>query len=347
MNNIDWQSLLQYAAGECTPAERERLDRWLAENPKHAEMLASIRRAASLAGKTVAPERRTAMLARLRAEFAADGTGRRASPTLGLSMLHPRGWRATAMRVAATVAVVLGAGFVGHHVSRGPATPTANEGNYSVVSTTQGQRLSIQLPDSTNVVLAPGSTLRTPSTYGVRDRTVVLEGEAVFTVVHNEARPFAVITSRAIARDLGTRFVVRAYSGDTQTEVVVAEGLVAVHGRDSAAHATSDSIVITPGERVRVSAEGRLELTRGVALDSYFGWVEGRLVFRDTPLEEVAARLSRWYDVDVRLVSPRNRSQPVTATFERQTAREALSRVGMSLGLDVSQTERTFTLTPR
>jgi ferric-dicitrate binding protein FerR (iron transport regulator) len=62
----------------------------------------------------------------------------------------------------------------------------------------------------------------------VRGRTLELEGEAVFTVAHESTRPFAVRTSRAVATDLGTCFVVRAYLDDPNTDVVVAEGQVAV-----------------------------------------------------------------------------------------------------------------------
>lgn len=346
MSRVEWDLLVRYVAGESTPAEREQLERWLAEDPAHAEMLAGVRGAATLAGKSVDPERRAATLARLRADRRAEAARPLAPRIRPFPGYAPRPRWVAALRAAAAIVLLVGGGLIARAVWQASVQEAAV--TYSVVSATRGQRLSIRLPDSTLVVLAPGTTLRTPSTYGAHDRIVHLEGEAAFTVVHDEARPFSVRTARAVARDLGTRFVVRAYAGDTSTDVVVAEGVVAVGRADSAsAPLSTDSLVIARGERVRVDAEGRLALTRDVSLDRYFGWTEGRLVFEDTPLDEVAAQLGRWYDVEVQLASDGIRSLPVTASFEHQPVQDALRRIALSLGLELSQTDRTFTLSAR
>ncbi len=173
------------------------------------------------------------------------------------------------------------------------------------------------------------------------------------TLIFDSARPFAVRTARAVARDLGTRFVVRAYAHDPATDVVVAEGQVAVtggrvgglaggkHGTDSV---VPDGVVLERGQRARVDGDGRLALTRDVSLDHYFAWTEGRLVFRDTPLRDVVLQMSRWYDVDVRLASGAVGSLPVTATFDNQPVDEALRRLALALGLELSRADHTFTL---
>jgi len=338
MIEIDWNLLLRYVEGDCTQSERERLEQWLSEAPENAEVLAGVREAAALARKAVSPERSAAMLASLRRELAAR---RVTPPTFALAA---RSRWSTPLKIAASIVVVAGAGLAGRFLFRAPAERAATAPSFNVVSTTRGQRLSVRLADGTQVTLGPGTTLRTPSTYGVRDRTVQLEGEAVFTVTHDATRPFAVETRRALARDLGTRFVVRAYADDPQTDVVVAEGQVGVtKGRG----AGGDSLVLERGSRARVSADGALELTRNVSLDRYFAWTEGRLVFRATPLREAVAQLSRWYDIDIRLASNAIGAEPLDASFQDEPAPEALRIIAAVLKLDVSQSGRTYTLRAR
>ena len=59
---------------------------------------------------------------------------------------------------------------------------------------------------------------------GEHDRTVELEGEAEFDVVHDPMRPFRVQAGRALVVDIGTRFDVRLYATDRSARVAVAEG---------------------------------------------------------------------------------------------------------------------------
>lgn len=347
--------LARFLSGECSPDEVLWVERWLAEDAANMQEVERLAAAWARPRKAAQAEPGLDVEAfwqrvRSRIEVPAPPSVRvvrsrtpRAAPAFAISG-RPRWFTAT--RIAAAITLTIGAGLAGRALLDAPPMPVA-EPTYSVMSTTRGQRMSVRLADGTLVVLAPGTTMRTPSTYGVRDRTVQLSGEAVFTVTHDSTRPFAVQTRLAVARDLGTRFVVRAYADDPQTEVVVAEGLVAIGRADSAAGRLSeDSLVISRGERVRVDSTGRLALTRDVSLDRYFGWTEGQLVFRRTPLRDVVAQLERWYDLDVRLASSGLGDQVVTATFsEREPARQVLQVIATVLHLDVVETgDRSYTL---
>jgi transmembrane sensor len=199
-------------------------------------------------------------------------------------------------------------------------------------------------------MLAPGGVLRRPSTYGDRDRTVELEGEAYFVVTHDSTRPFAVHTSSVVARDLGTRFVVRAYPDEAATDVVVAEGAVAVGrtvtGTASAATRplSSDSLVLAPRQRARLTNGGNMVLTQRVALDGYLGWTEGRLVFERTPLDEVVRQLGRWYGIDIGLADSALRGRRLTATLIEEHAAQAVDLVATSLQLSVSRSGNLYVL---
>ncbi|MFZ5623153.1 MAG: FecR family protein, partial [Gemmatimonadota bacterium] len=227
------------------------------------------------------------------------------------------------------------------------------------VATRRGERLELRLPDGSLVHLAPQSTLRVPVAYGAGERRVSLEGAAVFTVTHDTTRPFAVHTARAVARDVGTRFLVRAYAGDAATDVVVAEGAVAVGlpARRAAGDAARpsarprpDAVVVAAGARARVTRQEHVVVTPRVALDEYFAWTDGRLVFRDVPLAEVAAQLSRWYDVDVRLgAESLGRLRLTASATEREAPEDVLRLIAASLDLDlqISHAGQTYTLRAR
>ncbi len=98
-----------------------------------------------------------------------------------------------------------------------------------------------------------------------------LQGQAYFVVTHDAAHPFVVRTDRLIVRDLGTRFVVRAYPGDSAQNVVVAEGLVSLGGSpaSSGGHARRDSLVLEAGDVGRLTAAGDLARIRGVSVEQY------------------------------------------------------------------------------
>jgi len=352
MNGLDWDLLTRYLAGACAPAEQERVERWLAESPANRAIVDDLRRAAALADETATPDRQAEILASLRRDWAgvAD-TDKQPAGDLGPGSLHlvgaeraaPKfaipgsGWSAAA-KIAAAVMLLVGGGVIaGRLLRHPPVAPATPRATFTAVATARGERRTLRLADGTLVALAPASTLRISSTYGARERAVELEGQAVFTVTHDSTRPFAVRTAHAVARDLGTRFAVRAYADEAATDVVVAEGLVAV----------SDRLVVHRGERARVGPEGRFALVRGVPLDEYFAWTEGRLVFQDTPLREAALQLGRWYAIDVRLGSQGIGARRLSASFRDEPTSEALRVVASVLNLEVSHTGSTYTLRAR
>lgn len=348
--------LARFLSGECSPDEVRAVESWLDDAPTNAQELHHLATAWTRPGEVrdAGPEPDVDVFwhrVRDRIEVPAPPqvrvvTPQRERPAAPTFAIGGRSRWSGIMKVAAAIAIIVGGGLTGRALLEAPDEPAAAP-TYSVISTTQGQRLSVRLADGTLVSLAPGTTLRTPSTYGVRHRTVELEGEAAFTVTHDSTRPFAVRTRLAVARDLGTEFIVRAYADEPAVDVVVAEGLVAVGRADSAAGPlSSDSLVISRGDLVRVDAAGRLALTRDVSLDRYFGWTEGRLVFRRTPLREAVAQLERWYDVEIRLGSAGLAEQGVTATFrDTEPAAQVLQVIATVLKLTVVETgDRVYTL---
>lgn len=231
-------------------------------------------------------------------------------------------WRRAAGGAFATAAVLIAVVAAQLTDRRPAAEPPRPPRTYA---TNNGEVATLRLIDGTRVRLAPSSRLRVAADFGTERRDVYLEGEAHFDVTHDEARPFTVFAGNASARDLGTEFVVRSYADDRAVQVVVREGIVALSGVGR----------LERGDLGKLSAEGRATLQRGVNLDVFFGWLDGRLVFRNAPLSEVVRAIERWHDLEVRLSDPSLGRLPFTGTLRDESPSASLQLVAATLALRV------------
>jgi ferric-dicitrate binding protein FerR (iron transport regulator) len=196
------------------------------------------------------------------------------------------------------------------------------------------------------------SRLRESPGFNGDARDVWLDGEAYFEVVHDAAKPFRVHTARAVAQDLGTKFLVRAYAESPDVRVVVADGLVSLRRtRDSAAtraapaaEGSPDSLLLRPRELGRLDAEGRLTSQSGVALDDYTAWISGRLVFTDTPRRDASPRLGRWYAAELRLGDPDLGRETFTATLTHEPLSDVVRLLAATVRARVEQRGDTLVL---
>jgi transmembrane sensor len=243
----------------------------------------------------------------------------------------------TGMQVAAAIALTaVGAAMVAGLMSRSHPAPPAER----VARTLPGQRATLRLPDGTSVMLGVASTLRYPAAFDAATCAVALEGEAYFQVVHNERRPFTVRAGAAVAQDLGTEFVVRAYPQDSVARVVVRDGRV---GLRAAGSGDAMERVVGPGQLGRV-APGRVAVVEPADTALYFAWTDGRLVFDRTPLRDALPELSRWFDLDFRLADTALGSVPLTATFRTQPTPDVLDNLAASLGMQQRRQGRVVTI---
>jgi ferric-dicitrate binding protein FerR (iron transport regulator) len=73
--------------------------------------------------------------------------------------------------------------------------------------------------------------------------------------------------------------------------------------------------------------------TEVVQPQKYLSWTEGKLVFRDDPLDVIARRLERWYNIEVEVDVP-DIDIRWHATFNNEGPDEVLDLMKRSLNLD-------------
>ena len=175
--------------------------------------------------------------------------------------------------------------------SREDTVVTSREERKNELIVPRGGEYQIVLADGTRVWLNSATKLIFPQNFTGKERRVMLSGEAFFDVARDESKPFIVETSRMDVKVLGTRFNVNA---DTDNEVV---STTLVDGCVEVASGTQKPITLVPGEQAYGEA-GELE-KREVNIRLYTSWIDGRFMFNNVELEEIAKQISRWYDVEI------------------------------------------------
>ncbi|TVR35112.1 MAG: DUF4974 domain-containing protein [Balneolaceae bacterium] len=203
---------------------------------------------------------------------------------------------------------------------------------FNEIITKPGERATVELGDGSKVFLNADSKLIMPETFSQDKREVELIGHAFFEIKSDRNRPFHVKTQSAIIEVIGTSFDVHSYDGDHEMKVVVKEGTVELRRSDD----FENRLIVNGGYKGRVSqTNGLLAVEMIDDPDFYFGWMDGRLIFKETPIREVMTHIERWYDVTVTFdVSDEIlRNKRFTADLKTRSVREVLEVIQMSMNL--------------
>jgi hypothetical protein len=189
-------------------------------------------------------------------------------------------------------------------------------------------RTQFRLPDGTVGWLNSNSSVRYKANF-LSDRQVNLDGEAFFNVIKKHNKPFIVHTSEINITVLGTRFNVSAYSDERNVEVVLEEGRLLFSDYDM-----KYPQILSPNDLLVYNKDLKSITSEVVKPKKYLAWTEGSLVFRNDPIDVVARRLGRWYNVDVELKKDIDSSLRLRATFVDEGLEEVMKILKLSLPVD-------------
>lgn len=188
-------------------------------------------------------------------------------------------------------------------------------------TTASGVRTKITLSDGSEVWLNSGSTLSYPERFTKDKRQVTLSGEAFFKVKSDKDHRFDVQTSDGITVSAyGTEFNVQAYAEEPEIKATLAEGHIQI---DQTNQPASQELI--PGEQAVYSRHTQQMQVRKANLLVETAWKDGKLVFRRTPMEEIAKQLSRHFNVNIQLQGKEIFDYTYSATFTTETLAEILS----------------------
>jgi ferric-dicitrate binding protein FerR (iron transport regulator) len=189
-------------------------------------------------------------------------------------------------------------------------------------------RAQFSLPDGTTGWLNSNSSVKYNGNF-ITDRQVTLSGEAFFDVFKDKKRPFIVNTPEINVKVLGTRFNIASYNNENNVEVVLEEGKLVFNDK-----AINKSYIMKPNDLVVYDKTLRNYSTNVVQPQKYLSWTEGKLEFRNDPLDVIARRLERWYNIDVEINGKISYDQRLRATFINESLEEVLYLMKRTLHID-------------
>ncbi len=200
----------------------------------------------------------------------------------------------------------------------------------------RGGEYQMVLSDGTTVWVNSESQLDYPTLFDQEQRMVSLEGEAYFEVTPDDDRPFIVKTPDMQITVKGTSFNIHNYMDHT-AEATVVSGSIAVSAGDM------PSVELAPGQQARL-LQGKQELdVHEVDVNLYISWVEGMFRFRNMPLDELAYRVQRWYDVDIDFLDHEVAGIRLTGAMEKERPVEYLIYlIERSAPLDITVANNTI-----
>ena len=200
------------------------------------------------------------------------------------------------------------------------------------INSPPGIRSKIVLPDGSSVWLNAGSSLKFRVPFDSFSRDVALTGEAFFDVKKNPDAPFIVQSGTARVKVYGTRFNCKAFSDENKIEVVLEEGKVSLNtgGADKVIEK-----IMKPGDRAVIDRSDNQTNITNEKIEKYIAWHDGKLVFDETPMQEVAIQLSRWYGVEVVIDDPKIMKYRITTTFDNESLHQVLELLRISSPIDI------------
>jgi len=197
------------------------------------------------------------------------------------------------------------------------------------ISTIFGMRSKFQLSDGTLVNLNSGSKLIFPTEFTGKTRNVELVGEAFFDVTPNPAKPFIVKTSEINVKVLGTAFDLQAYPGTNAVSTTLVHGKIVLE-RESAG-ISKQLAELKPSDRAVFKIDEKvINISVEEDLDKFIAWKDGKLVFFNDPIENVAEKLGNWYNVTVKINNNELKRYRFTATFTDEPIEQVLDLLSKS-----------------
>ncbi len=303
-----WVLRLENEVGD---AVREEFHRWVAE-PEHEQAYLAMLSLTVAAGELPAQER-----ADLLASASASAPSLRGLPAAAPAAEKARfTWRFAAALAASAVLATFAAGYV----FNSPSHLLAES-----FETATGENRTITFEDGSVAYLNTRTHLKWLG--GMNERRVaLLDGEALFDVVHDEKRPFIIELHNSEIQVRGTRFNV--YRKKTEEVVVtVLEGTVEVQELGQRRERPAWKRELHAGERIVYRPTGLIREVHSTDALGAVKWRDGVLQLDNETLEEVLDELTRYTNRRIVIRDPRIATIRIGGALSTRDVRVSLQRL--------------------
>lgn len=307
--------LVRQLLGELNPEEQAKVTEWIAakeENRRYYEHFRLIwQESRKLAAKSIVNEEE----AWLRFQQKVQEKGNRPLATIPMPRKNPTWIRAAAILLVIVVCGGLIYYFTGQNSPKMLAIVSGKE----VMTAT--------LPDGSVVTLNKQSKLLYPESFKGNTRSVQLEGEAFFNIIHNKEKPFIIDANNTSVKVVGTSFNVK--TSENRTEVIVETGIVEVSKR-------KNMVKLKPHEKATV-LKGNDEPIKEQNNDELYSYYKtNEFVCDRTPLWRLADVLNDAYNVHIR-IEGNIANRQITTTFRDRSLDEILAVIAETMGVQVEK----------
>ena len=314
---LDW---FVRRGGGLTAAQERDFQTWLAAKPAHREAYARWQgdwdTLDAVPADGVALLRRNLAIEAAQAEVVTPArTERQAPASQPVSPGRRAWWRgldvwAPPAALATVLLSVSGGSYLAwHHWQQQPIYTQS-------FATTRGQQIDVQLPDGSRLRLDT-ATRADVTLYRHRREVRLPEGQAVFKVQDDAARPFDVVAGPVRVTVVGTKFSVRhtpGIPGEDGVRVAVEEGRVRVASIYAAQPAAT--VELTAGQQVSATSVGQLGAVSSLAGAGIAPWRDGRISFDNIPLAQALAEFERYGATGLVADNPQVAALRLTGTFD-------------------------------
>jgi transmembrane sensor len=187
--------------------------------------------------------------------------------------------------------VKLKSGGLAYQVAASNKPQATSLATYNILSTPPGGQYQLVLADGSKVWLNAASSLRFPTTFAGKERSVEITGEAYFEIKKNAEMPFRVKVRDAEVEVLGTSFNVMAYNNENAIKTTLLEGAVKVSKGNKSA-------LLQPGQQAALNVSSSVINVRETDVEEAVAWKNGLFQFNSDDIGTIMRQLGRWYDVE-------------------------------------------------
>ncbi|MCK4662055.1 MAG: FecR family protein [Bacteroidales bacterium] len=285
--HFDWEIIANILANEATPEEKQMFDKWISSNNENKSYFNDIKKIWYQSGTLSEYDLIDVNAARKKVK--------RKIKIQSNSKFHIA---SKLLKVAAIFVLAIGISWLTYFIFEKTSSKNIQ---YSESVTKNGEKAQVILSDGTKIWINSGSSLKYPDVFTGKKREVFLEGEAFFDVAHNIKSPFIVTTSLLQIEVLGTEFNISSYPDDETIETTLVAGTVKITSKNTKSKLVKENYILKPNEKATFSKNNNTIVVDEVITLYYTSWKDGRLFFNNETFENIAKKLERWYDLEIKL----------------------------------------------